>query len=55
MKKSTVKTKLVLHTETTRVLRDKDLSGLGAGQGGNNDGTHQAGTCVVYPATPDRP
>ncbi|HZJ63218.1 MAG TPA: hypothetical protein VFD36_06805 [Kofleriaceae bacterium] len=39
MKKTLVKTKLVLHKETTRALLDKDLSRAGAGQGGGNDGT----------------
>lgn len=48
MKKTTVKTKLLLRKETTRVLLEKDLALVGAGQGGPDDGgfTHAGTTCL---------
>ena len=52
MKKTIVKTKLVLRKETTRVLRDNDLRCVGAGKNGN-DGTKRDETCVA-PVIPER-
>ena len=51
MKKTIVKTKLVLRKETTRVLRDNDLRCVGAGKNGN-DGTKRDETCVA-PVIPE--
>jgi hypothetical protein len=55
MKKSILKTKLVLHTETIKALTGKDLVRVaGAGQeANNNDGaTHLIGTCPAAAVVP---
>jgi hypothetical protein len=45
MKKTILKTKLVLHTETVRALADKDLARV-RGQGANDEVTHVATGCT---------
>jgi hypothetical protein len=47
MKKTIIKTKLVLRKETTRALTDKDLARVGAGK----DATDTIGTVVAQGCT----
>jgi hypothetical protein len=46
MKKTIVKSKLILRKQTTRVLRDENLAQVGAGQDDGNPPTKGAGTCL---------